>query len=40
MHIFDLRCSDAAHPDMRRIMIPLREEIRKILPEIYGVYNV
>lgn len=40
MHIFDLRCSDAAHPDMRRIMIPLYEEMQKILPEIYGVYNV
>jgi len=34
--IFELRCPEAAHPDMRRIMIPLREEFRKILPEIYG----
>lgn len=34
--IFELRCADAAHPDMRRVMIPLREEFRKVLPEIYG----
>jgi thymidylate synthase (FAD) len=36
LHIFDLRCSEAAHPDMRRVMWPLREEFKKVLPEIYG----
>lgn len=36
MHIFELRCSEKAHPDMRRVMIPLRSELRKILPEIYS----
>jgi thymidylate synthase (FAD) len=35
MHIFDLRCSEAAHPDMRRIMIPLREELKVELLEIF-----
>lgn len=35
-HIFDMRCSPAAHPNMRQIMIPLREEFRKVLPEIFG----
>lgn len=28
-HIFRMRCSPAAHPDMRRLMLPLREEFRK-----------
>ena len=27
-HIFDMRCSNAAHPEIRRIMIPLREEFK------------
>ena len=36
MHIFNLRCSEAAHPDMRRVMIPLQNELKKVLPEIYG----
>lgn len=36
IHVFDLRCADAAHPDMRRVMLPLREEFKKELPEIYG----
>ena len=34
-HIFELRCAEAAHPDMRRVMIPLRDEIKKQLPEIF-----
>lgn len=36
IHIFDMRCSEAAHPDMRRVMAPLQKEFQKILPEIYG----
>lgn len=35
-HIFKLRCSSKAHSDMRRVMIPLRDELTKILPEIFG----
>ena len=35
MHIFKLRCAEAAHPDMRRVMIPLKEELERILPEIF-----
>jgi len=34
-HIFELRCAISAHPDMQRIMFPLRGEIAKQLPEIY-----
>ena len=35
MHIFTLRCSLAAHPQMREIMIPLREECRRRIPVIF-----
>jgi thymidylate synthase (FAD) len=35
-HIFELRCASSAHPDMQKVMIPLRDEITKQLPEIYG----
>jgi thymidylate synthase (FAD) len=35
-HIFEQRCSPAAHPNMRQLMIPLREQFREQLPEIYG----
>jgi len=34
-HIFKLRCSKAAHPQMREIMIPLHQECNRILPEIF-----
>jgi len=35
-HIFRLRAiSKAAHPDMRDLMIPLYEECRKALPEVF-----
>lgn len=36
LHVFNLRCSEKAHPQIREVMIPLREEFRKALPEIYG----
>jgi len=35
-HIFDLRCSSKAHPDMRRVMLPLQKEFQRELPEIFG----
>jgi thymidylate synthase (FAD) len=34
-HIFKVRCSKAAHPDMQRIMIPLRDKLIKLLPEVF-----
>jgi flavin-dependent thymidylate synthase len=35
LHVFRMRCSPAAHPDMRRLMIPLREEFRRRIPIIF-----
>lgn len=35
-HIFDLRCSEKAHPQIREIMVPLKNELAEMLPEIYG----
>lgn len=34
-HIFNLRCSKAAHPQMRELMIPLQAELRKLIPVIF-----
>jgi thymidylate synthase (FAD) len=34
-HIFSLRCHESAHPQMREIMIPLRNELHLELPEIF-----
>lgn len=34
-HIFKLRCASAAHPQMREVMIPLRDEVRKMVPVIF-----
>ena len=34
--IFRQRTSKAAHPQMRELMVPLYEEVKKILPEIFG----
>jgi thymidylate synthase (FAD) len=34
-HIFHMRTSSAAHPQMRELMSPLQEEMRKLLPEIF-----
>ena len=33
--LFSLRCAPAAHPDMRALMIPLRDEFRKSIPIIF-----
>lgn len=35
-HVFDLRCSDKAHPQIRQIMIPLRDYMIGVLPEIFA----
>lgn len=35
LHVFDLRCSGAAHPDMREIMIPLSDEFERLMPTIF-----
>ncbi|MBA7533151.1 Flavin-dependent thymidylate synthase [subsurface metagenome] len=34
-HIFKLRCSKAAHPQMQEIMIPLLEEVKTKIPVIF-----
>ena len=35
-HIFAMRCSEKAHPQMRELMIPLYEQIKNYLPEIFA----
>lgn len=35
-HIFDLRCSKAAHPQMQEIMIPVRNLFVNTWPSIFG----
>lgn len=34
-HIFNLRCSPKAHPDIRSLMISLREDLRQRIPIIF-----
>jgi len=34
-HIFSLRCAQAAHPQIREVMIPLREQLRQLIPVIF-----
>lgn len=34
-HIFAMRCGKAADPEMRRIMVPLREQFQKQYPEMW-----
>jgi thymidylate synthase (FAD) len=34
-HIFRLRCSGAAHPQMREIMIPLRTKAQTLIPGLF-----
>jgi len=36
MHIFELRCSKQAHPQMQELMVPLREEFTTRLPILFG----
>ena len=35
LHIFKMRCDRAADPEMRRIMIPLREQFKSEYPEMW-----
>lgn len=35
MHVFNLRTSKAAHPQMRELMIPLLEEMKTLVPIIF-----
>lgn len=39
-HILKLRCSKAAHPQMREVMIPLRAELATKYPELFGTPEV
>lgn len=34
-HIFRLRCAEDAHPEMRRLMLPLWQEMRERIPELF-----
>lgn len=34
-HIFELRCAEAAHPQIRDLMLPLLKYMSSILPEIF-----
>lgn len=36
MHILTLRCSKAAHPQMRELMIPLLGEVKTLVPIIFA----
>ena len=35
-HIFRVRCTEKAHPQMRQLMVPLHEELKREAPEIFG----
>lgn len=35
-HVFKLRCAEAAHPQMREVMLPLRAEFAKCWPALFG----
>lgn len=35
-HVFKLRCAEAAHPQMREVMMPLRYEFAKRWPALFG----
>ena len=35
LHIFKMRCAKAADPEMRRIMVPLREQFKTEYPEMW-----
>jgi thymidylate synthase (FAD) len=34
-HIFEMRCAKGVHPQMAETMIPLRDELKKLLPQIF-----
>jgi thymidylate synthase (FAD) len=35
IHVFNLRAAPNAHPQMRQIMVPLLEEFKKVMPELF-----
>ena len=35
-HFFRLRCANTAHPQMREVAIPLFEEMKELLPELFN----
>lgn len=35
-HVFQLRTSRAAHPQMREVMVPLLKQIQTLLPAVFG----
>ena len=35
LHILNLRCSNAAHPQIREIMLPLLDELHKRIPVLF-----
>lgn len=37
LHIIDLRCSSAAYPAMRQVMIPLYLKFKRLCPTIFGM---
>ena len=39
-HIFKMRCSSAAHPQIRQIMVPLLQEFQKRIPVIFDDFDV
>lgn len=36
MHFFKLRCAPAAHPQIRELAVPLRDELKEKMPYIFG----
>lgn len=40
LHIFNLRCSKAAHPQIREIMIPMCKEFQRRVPIIFDNVNL
>lgn len=36
LHVFELRCSEKAHPQMSALMRPVRDEFKERLPEVFG----
>jgi len=40
LHIFRLRCSQAAEPSMREVMIPLLADFKKLFPKVFGDLDI
>lgn len=39
LHIFEMRTSSSAHPQMREIMVPLKAQFSRLWPSIFGDVN-